>query len=321
VSRIRRVRRVAHTRKGRLNELALFLGGGGGVLASRLLGWRTVCAVEVDPYRREVVLRRQEEGYLEPFPIWDDARTFDGRPWRGAVDVVSGGFPCQPFSFAGRRAGADDARNLWPDTIRIIREVEPGVAFLENVPGLLSPVQDKETGETLPSYFGTILGDLAESGYDVRWRLLSAAELGAPHLRFRLWIMAYTDGFDWSLCVPAELSQDALPQAGRRGGAVGSSLPRWPPLVRDELGWDEVSEVAEQPVLPGVADGVPYRMDRLITSGQAQVPAVARAAWELLTDDLRRDALARRSGEAGARSRPRGSRAAPRRSRGSGSSS
>jgi len=86
-----------------LRELALFIGAGGGALGSRLLGFRIVCAVEIDPYCREVVLRRQEEGFLEPFPIWDDVRTFDGTAWRGLVGVVTGGFPCQPFSVAGRR--------------------------------------------------------------------------------------------------------------------------------------------------------------------------------------------------------------------------
>lgn len=76
-----------------LNELALFAGGGGGILGSILLGWCTVCAVEIDPYCREVLLSRQRDGCLEPFPIWDDIKTFEGRLWRGHVDIVTGGFP------------------------------------------------------------------------------------------------------------------------------------------------------------------------------------------------------------------------------------
>lgn len=163
-----------------MNELALFAGTGGGILGGHLLGWRTVCAVEKVPYRREVLLRRQRDGVLPMFPIWDDCGTFDGNPWAGRVDVVSAGFPCQPFSPAGRRKGADDSRNGWPDTIRIIREVRPRYCFLENVPGLLTS-----------GYFGTVLGGLAEAGYDAVWTVLGADDVGAPHRRKRLWILAY----------------------------------------------------------------------------------------------------------------------------------
>jgi DNA (cytosine-5)-methyltransferase 1 len=84
-----------------LNELSLFAGAGGGILAGRLLGWRTVCAVEWEPYPASVLCARQNDGILPPFPIWDDIQTFDGRPWRGIVQVVSGGFPCQDISAAG----------------------------------------------------------------------------------------------------------------------------------------------------------------------------------------------------------------------------
>jgi len=84
-----------------LNELALFAGAGGGILGGHLLGWRTVCAVEWEPYPASVLCARQNDGILSPFPIWDDVQTFDGKPWRGIVDVVSGGFPCQDISSAG----------------------------------------------------------------------------------------------------------------------------------------------------------------------------------------------------------------------------
>ena len=84
-----------------VNELALFAGAGGGILGGKLLGWRTVCAVEWEPYPASVLCARQNDGFLPPFPIWDDVQTFDGKPWRGIVDVVSGGFPCQDISVAG----------------------------------------------------------------------------------------------------------------------------------------------------------------------------------------------------------------------------
>lgn len=108
-----------------MNELALFAGAGGGILGGILSGFRTVCAVEIEPYCREVLLRRQRDGVLPLFPIWDDVQTFDGRAWRGLVDVVTAGFPCQPFSVAGKNAGESDERNLWPETIRVIWEVGP----------------------------------------------------------------------------------------------------------------------------------------------------------------------------------------------------
>lgn len=84
-----------------MNELALFAGAGGGILGGHLLGWRTICAVEWEPYPASVLCARQNDGILPPFPIWDDIQTFDGRPWKGIVDVVSGGFPCQDISAAG----------------------------------------------------------------------------------------------------------------------------------------------------------------------------------------------------------------------------
>ena len=101
-----------------MRELALFAGAGGGVLWGKLLGWHTVCAVECDPYAASVLVSRQNDGTLDPFPVWDDVRTFDGRPWRGIVDVVSGGFPCQAYSNAAR--GRPPARGLWPVMLRII---------------------------------------------------------------------------------------------------------------------------------------------------------------------------------------------------------
>src|SRR3990167_9439770 len=123
----------------RLRSLDLFAGVGGGLLFGTILGWESVCAVEIDDYYQQVLSQRQKDGALPWFPIWDNIRDFDGTPWRGLVDVVTGGFPCQPYSCAGKRKGEMDERNLWPDTIRVIREVRPRYCLLENVPGLASP--------------------------------------------------------------------------------------------------------------------------------------------------------------------------------------
>ena len=160
-----------------MNELALFAGAGGGILGGKLLGWRTVCAVECEPYPASVLCARQNDGLLPTFPIWDDVQTFDGNPWRGIVDVVSGGFPCQDISAAGKGAGIDGERSgMWREMARIIREVRPRFAFVENSPMLTS------------RGLGTVLGDLAEMGFDARWGVLGASAVGAPHQRERIWI-------------------------------------------------------------------------------------------------------------------------------------
>jgi DNA (cytosine-5)-methyltransferase 1 len=177
-----------------MNELALFAGAGGGILGGKLLGWRTVCAVELDPYRRSVLLARQRDGILEPFPVWDDIRTFDGRPWRGHVDVVSGGFPCQAYSTAA--AGKNNADDLWPEMRRVVADVAPRYVFAENV------LRDAIDGAA---------DDLEAMGYETRCLPLSAGDLGADHVRSRYWLLAHADD-EGELCRPidaevAELSR------------------------------------------------------------------------------------------------------------------
>jgi DNA (cytosine-5)-methyltransferase 1 len=162
-----------------MNELALFAGAGGGILGGHILGWRTVCAVEWEPYAASVLAARQNDGVLPPFPIWDDVQSFDGRPWRGIVDVVSGGFPCQDISVAGKGAGIDGARSgMWGHMARIVGEVRPRYVFVENSPALVT------------RGLGRVLGDLAALGYDCRWTVLGAADVGAPHQRDRFWLVA-----------------------------------------------------------------------------------------------------------------------------------
>ena len=180
-----------------LRELALFAGAGGGILGGHLLGWRCVCAVEWEPYPAGVLIARQNEGILPPFPIWDDVRSFDGRPWRGIVDVVSGGFPCQDISAAGKGAGIDGERSgMWKEMARIIGEVQPRFAFVENSPMLTSRGLDR------------VLGDLSTMGYDAEWGVVSAADAGAPHRRERIWILAYSSG--------ERLEQSETEQAAKR---------------------------------------------------------------------------------------------------------
>jgi len=162
-----------------LNELALFAGAGGGILGGHLLGWRTVCAVEWEQYPASVLCARQNEGLLPPFPIWDDVQTFKGEPWRGIVDVVSGGFPCTDISAAGKGAGIEGEQSgMWREMARIIHEVRPRFVFVENSPMLTS------------RGLGRVLGDLAAMGFDAKWGVLGAADVGANHQRDRIWIVA-----------------------------------------------------------------------------------------------------------------------------------
>lgn len=167
-----------------MNELALFAGAGGGLLASHLLGWRTVCAVELDWHSRCILLQRQNEGHLRPaFPIWDDIRTFDGRPWRGRVDVVSGGFPCQAYSTAA--AGKNVADDLWPEMRRVVADVAPRYVFAENV----SKTAIDAAGD-----------DLEAMGYETKAISLGAQDMGGDHIRERHWLLAYADDKGKLLC-------------------------------------------------------------------------------------------------------------------------
>ena len=159
-----------------MNELALFAGAGGGILGGKLLGWRTVCAVEWEPYAACVLAARQNDGLLPPFPIWDDVQTFDGKPWRGIVDIVSGGFPCQAYSTAA--AGRNTADDLWPEMRRIVADVAPRYIFAENV----SRVAIDQAAD-----------DCESMGYKTRAISLSASDMGADHIRERYWLLAYAD--------------------------------------------------------------------------------------------------------------------------------
>jgi DNA (cytosine-5)-methyltransferase 1 len=159
-----------------VHELALFAGVGGGILGGKLLGWRTVCAVEWEPYPASVLCARQNDKVLETFPIWDDVKTFDGKPWRGIVDVVSGGFPCQAYSTAA--SGRNTADDLWPEMRRIVADVAPRYVFAENV----SRVAIDQAAN-----------DCESMGYKTRAISLSAKDLGADHIRERFWLLAYSD--------------------------------------------------------------------------------------------------------------------------------
>lgn len=171
-----------------LQELSLFSGYGGFTLGLRLANveTKTVGYVENDQYCHEIIKARIKDGHLDDAPIWPDICTFDGTQYRGLANIVTAGFPCQPHSFAGQRQGEADERNLWPDTLRVIGEVGPKFILLENVPGILVG----RPGRT--AYAGTVLGQLAEAGYNSKWGITSAADAGAPHRRERWWVLAHS---------------------------------------------------------------------------------------------------------------------------------
>ena len=141
-------------------------------------GYRTVCYVERESYAAATLVARMEDAALDTAPVWDDITTFDGRPWRGTVDILTGGYPCQPFSVAGKRKGAEDPRHLWPHFARIIAECHPEWVFLENVANHIN------------LGYREVRGELEGLGYGVTEGLFTAAEVGAPHKRQRLFILA-----------------------------------------------------------------------------------------------------------------------------------
>ena len=289
-----------------MNELALFAGAGGGILGGHLLGWRTVCAVEWEPYPASVLVARQNDKVLPSFPIWDDVQTFDGKPWRGIAQVVSGGFPCQDISAAGKGKGITGERSsMWKHMARIIGEVRPQYVLVENSPMLSI------------RGLGVVLGDLSEMGFNAEWGVISAGDIGAPHLRERIWVVAtnvansnsrmcggggtiktsrndsngqlynsqseQTTHDIWSKTIgcssvcgeknvgdskSARFTSCFKGQGQREswGASIGTSQ------------WWEI-----EPPLDRVVDGMADRVDRLKAIGNGQVPLCAATAWRILS--------------------------------------
>jgi len=247
-----------------MNELHLFAGAGGGILGGLLLGHRPVCAVEIEEYPRKVLLQRQRDGVLPRFPIWDDIRTFDGEPWRGRVDVVCGGFPCQDISSCGRGAGIEGEKSsLWQEMSRVIGEIRPTYVFVENSQLLI------KRGLAL------VISDLAKMGYYCRWGVVGADAVGFPHHRARLWLVANTKGAGLLRTNELENSKKDCGKRWRSHFAevldIPVKQPRETPCFLDS-----------EPALLGKFNGLANRVDRLKAAGNGQVPQVAKLAWELL---------------------------------------
>ena len=282
--------------------LSLYSGGGGLDLGFRMAvpDARTVCYVERDAASIEVLVTNMQKGRLDEAPIWTDSGTFDGKPWRGTVDWIIGGFPCQPFSVAGAQEGPEDDRWLWPHIRRIAREVEPGGLFLENVPGLL-------LGGIQP-----VLGELAEDGYDAIWTTVRASDVGAPHRRERWFIMAYPCGAGYQGGIQRRKSAVAPTQptsrcsegmadtkGARLSGAITTTTTRtdgcapkhgrtFPPGPSDTDAGARVltTDPTLEPAIRGDADGLAARVDRLRILGNGVVPQQAALAFDILREQL-----------------------------------
>jgi len=274
--------------------LALCSGAGGLELGVSLAapGYRAVCYVEGETYAAGVLAARMEEACLAPAPIWDDLRTFDGRPWRGIVDIVTAGYPCQPFSLAGKQRGERDPRYLWPDVKRVIGEVKPALVFCENVSAHLS------------NGFDIVARDMEALGYRVAAGVFTAWAVGAPHQRERLFWLAHTDG-------------DVLREQQRRGcGTCWSGAPisgvhsaersladtkreglerptwngvhnsRWSTIKSTSGCADDTGWWSSEPGVGRMVDGLAHRVDRLRAIGNGVVPAVAARAFRVLMEEL-----------------------------------
>jgi len=264
-----------------LRVLDLFSGIGGFSLGlKRTGGFRTICYCEIDLYCQEVLKARMQDGSLDMAPIWDDITKFEGQPWRGHADLVCGGFPCQDISSAGGMAGISGSRSsLWFEMGRIIREVRPQFAVVENVAGLSA------------RGLGDVLGDLAESGYDTEWDGLPASAFGAPHERDRVFIVAYPHPNgesqrkrplgkergrldNGSEATPADTQRRRL--QGRIFGLPESTAIKSSPLCRTSLGTGVGKTWQTEPGESWLDDGLPNGLAEASSRsfGNAVVPQV-----------------------------------------------
>lgn len=233
------------------------------------IGGKPVCYVEREAYAAATLVARMADKTVPQAPIWDDVKTFDGKAWRGAVDCITAGYPCQSFSMAGHCLGESDARHIWPDVRRIVGEVRPRFCFFENVANHLN------------MGFDTVSRDLQEMGYDVAATLVTAAEVGAPHKRDRLFILANSKG--------GRCEANSVPCRGKAenpkliGGGVSVFPPRQDP---SDPRWKEWHWPSFKPEFCRGSYGSAKWNDRLRLCGNGVVPLAAAYAFGILSHDL-----------------------------------
>ena len=249
----------------KLRVLDLFSGIGGFSLGlERTGGFETVAFCEIEPFPRRVLAKHWPE-----VPCYDDVRTLTADVLRRdgiAVDVITGGFPCQDLSVAGKQRGMGEGTRsgLWSEIVRLVGELRPQYVIVENVAALLAGPSERRGG-----WFGRVLGDLAECGYDAEWENIPAAAVGLSHLRERAWFMAYPQQV--KRLRPIFAGYDAAKRAwgnsavGMQNGLrseVGSSVP------------SVFGRRVDQPGHIGVADGLSDWSHRLAACGNAVVPQI-----------------------------------------------
>lgn len=239
---------------GIVNVLSLFAGIGGFELGLERAGMTTVGQVEIDPYCTKILARHWPE-----VPRHDDVRTacewWQSAP-RPTVDLVCGGFPCQPFSLAGKQLGVTDQRWMWPAMADIIRGVRPRYVLVENVSSL---VRDGLA-------FGEVLADLHRLGFDAEWATFHASDFGAPTPRKRVYLLAYAASVDGQ-------SRDRLGKSGIRESPLAVGGLSSPPAHQRRRAASEW--LAREPRVDRLADGIPAQVDRLRVIGNAVVPQIA----------------------------------------------
>ena len=246
-----------------VTHLSLCTGYGGIDLGlNRVIrGMRTLAYAEIDAFAIEVLLARMEDGSLDAAPIWTDVRDFPWHLLHGSVDILSAGYPCQPFSHAGLRKGGDDDRHLWPHIRRGIESVRPAIIFLENVEGHIS------------MGLSSVISDLDELGYRCAWGIFSAEECGAPHRRNRVFIIA-TD----TVCERGQLSVERIKSAIQDIGSDGTA--------RRAEDWNNITSWSIEPTICRNNDGATNRVDRLRLLGNGVVPATASLAFRTLLREV-----------------------------------
>jgi len=276
----------------KLRVLDLFSGIGGFSLGlERTGGFETVAFCEIEPFPRRVLAKHWPEVpcYEDVTKLTGDILARDGI----AVDVITGGFPCQDLSVAGKQRGMGEGTRsgLWSEIVRLIGELRPRYVIVENVAALLSGPSEKPGG-----WFGRVLGDLAECGYDAEWENIPAAALGAPHRRERVWIVAYpaqVQRYGGELHPGKRLERKALEQSGNCRSAdnvantkrIGQPRPGQPIVssyCAPHRQWQAGHAFHErfgsiwraEPAVGRVANGVSDRSHRLAALGNAVVPQI-----------------------------------------------
>lgn len=286
-----------------LPTVIAFCAGYGGIergLELAGLEHRVIAYVEIEAYAIANLVSKMETGQLPPAPIYTDIKTFPSEVFRDRVDIITGGYPCQPFSAAGKRKGGDDPRHLWPYIRKHVETIRPVQCFFENVEGHIS------------LGLNSVISDLEEDGYSTTWGIFSAREVGAPHQRKRVYIMANRNGVrcDWwklpdtavanSRC---SASSEGKQQTELRTARLGES-PRgtwsdcgspqnakrqaWPSGPgQEQHEWEQPRTVWKtKPLLGGTLDGNRNRVDRLRLLGNAVVPQTAAKAYSVLSERM-----------------------------------